>query len=476
MTLIIGAMMQITSEGGPQPQSNIIFSMANQDIASVNSLGHVKGVAVGNVTVTGVVQAVDAETGKVVVVSQDQIDVEVVQLKAVRIRAPITRMKTRTLMPVYVMGLTSGQTPFSFGNAIPGLTFHWSVTKRDMLEVHTRHSEASVQLPSEHNFAMNVFGKTKGRTGLKVVVKAVDPYAGHFEGNVRELSDELQIQVYEKLQLLRPEVQTEEILMSPNSNLKLQTNRDGVGVLSYQVLDCPSKAALIQVDDKGHLSSGSLTGTVSLQVISQEPFGVNQTIILAVKVVTVSYLRLSTSPTLHTSNKESLTSIPLGTVLTFTVNFHDSTGEVLHSHNSHLTFITNRDDLIQVGKGPGNSSLTVRTLNVGLTLLGVWDTEQAGLADFLALPVQHAINPGDSLVVGDVVCFSSQIVSQEGLSGIWSSSTTGVLEMHPKTGVAVARDIGTVTVYYEVAGQVRTFREVTFKVNYFSIHLDFSTS
>uniref|UniRef100_A0AAY4EK95 BIG2 domain-containing protein n=1 Tax=Denticeps clupeoides TaxID=299321 RepID=A0AAY4EK95_9TELE len=468
MTLIIGAMMQITSEGGPQPQSNIIFSMANQDIASVNSLGHVKGVAVGNVTVTGVVQAVDAETGKVVVVSQDQIDVEVVQLKAVRIRAPITRMKTRTLMPVYVMGLTSGQTPFSFGNAIPGLTFHWSVTKRDMLEVHTRHSEASVQLPSEHNFAMNVFGKTKGRTGLKVVVKAVDPYAGHFEGNVRELSDELQIQVYEKLQLLRPEVQTEEILMSPNSNLKLQTNRDGVGVLSYQVLDCPSKAALIQVDDKGHLSSGSLTGTVSLQVISQEPFGVNQTIILAVKVVTVSYLRLSTSPTLHTSNKESLTSIPLGTVLTFTVNFHDSTGEVLHSHNSHLTFITNRDDLIQVGKGPGNSSLTVRTLNVGLTLLGVWDTEQAGLADFLALPVQHAINPGDSLVVGDVVCFSSQIVSQEGLSGIWSSSTTGVLEMHPKTGVAVARDIGTVTVYYEVAGQVRTFREVTFKVNYFS--------
>jgi len=44
-------------------------------------------------------------------------------------------------MPVYVMGITSSQTPFSFGNAVPGLTFHWSVTKRDTLDVKTRHSE-----------------------------------------------------------------------------------------------------------------------------------------------------------------------------------------------------------------------------------------------------------------------------------------------------------------------------------------------
>lgn len=33
-------------------------------------MGHVRGIAVGNVSVTGLVQAVDAETGKLVVVSQ----------------------------------------------------------------------------------------------------------------------------------------------------------------------------------------------------------------------------------------------------------------------------------------------------------------------------------------------------------------------------------------------------------------------
>lgn len=56
----------------------------------------------------------------------------------------------------------------------------------------------------------------------------------------------------------------------------------------------------------------------------------------------MSYLRFSTSPVLHTNTKENLKAFPLGTVLTFTVHFHASTGEALHSSNSHLTFTTNR--------------------------------------------------------------------------------------------------------------------------------------
>ena len=49
-------------------------------------------------------------------------------------------------MPVYVMGLTTSQTPFSFGNAMPGLLFHWSTTKRDILDVQSRHSEVRLEL------------------------------------------------------------------------------------------------------------------------------------------------------------------------------------------------------------------------------------------------------------------------------------------------------------------------------------------
>ncbi|CAK6957463.1 LOW QUALITY PROTEIN: nuclear pore membrane glycoprotein 210 [Scomber scombrus] len=462
MTLLIGAMMQITSEGGPQPQSNILFSISNEEIASVNSIGHVRGVTVGNVTVTGLVQAVDAETGKLVVVSQDQVEVEVVHLLGIRIRAPITRMKTGTQMPVYVMGLTNSQTPFSFGNAVPGLTFHWSTTKRDILDVESRHVEASVELQSEHNFGMRISGKTRGRTGLKVVLRVSDPMAGQLVDNLQELTDEIQIQVYDKLHMLNPEVEAGEILMAPNSALKLQTNRDGVGALSYRMLDFPDQVVIAQVDDKGLLFSSSLTGISSLLITSQETFGVNQTLILAVKVVPMSYVRFSTSPALYTHTRENLKAFPLGIVITFTVHFHSSTGEALHSSNSQLTFSTNRDDLVQVGIGPTNNTLTVRTVNVGLTLLSVLDNENAGVADYVSIPVENAIHPYEShrLVVGDVICFSAHFTNQDGVHGTWSSSANGVLLIDPKSGAAVARDAGTATVYYDIPGTLRTYREV----------------
>uniref|UniRef100_A0A3P9JE26 Nucleoporin 210 n=1 Tax=Oryzias latipes TaxID=8090 RepID=A0A3P9JE26_ORYLA len=458
ITLLIGAMMQITSEGGPQPQSNILFSISNEDMATVNALGHVRGVAVGNVTVTGMVQVVDAETGKLVIISQDQVDVEVVVLTGIRIRAPITRMKTGTQMPVYVMGMTNNQSPLSFGSVLPGLTFHWSTTKRDVLDIQSR----QIEVPLQHNFGMTVVGRTRGRTGLKVVLRVTDPTAKQLERNLLELRDEIQIQVYDKLQMLNPQVEAEEILMAPNSAIKLHTNRDGMGALSYQILNCPDQMVVAQVDHKGFLSSGSLTGVSSLLVTSQETFGVNQTLILSVKVVPVSYFRFSTSPVLYTLNRDHLTAFPLGVLLTFTVHFHAHTGEALHSSNSHLTFSTNRDDLVQVGIGPNNHTITVKTVNVGLTLLAVWDSENTGVADYVPLPVDHAIRIDDArqLVVGDVLCFDVQLASSDGGHGVWSSSANGILQVDPKSGAAVARESGTVTVYYEIPGVLRTYREV----------------
>lgn len=64
------SLLQITSEGGPQPQSNILFSISNESVAVVSGAGLVRGLTVGNSSVSGVVQAVDAETGKLIIVSQ----------------------------------------------------------------------------------------------------------------------------------------------------------------------------------------------------------------------------------------------------------------------------------------------------------------------------------------------------------------------------------------------------------------------
>lgn len=71
---------------------------------------------------------------------------------------------------------------------------------------------------------------------------------------------------------------------------------------------------------------------------------------------------------------------------------------------------------MQVGIGPGNHSLTVRTINVGLTLLAVRDSANVGVADYVPIPVERAIHPHEAhrLVVGDVVCFTVQLTSPDG--------------------------------------------------------------
>lgn len=52
-----------------------------------------------------------------------------------------------------------------------------------------------MELQSEHNFGMTVTAKTRGRTGLKVVLRVSQPGAGQLEGNLVEFRDEIQIQV-----------------------------------------------------------------------------------------------------------------------------------------------------------------------------------------------------------------------------------------------------------------------------------------
>lgn len=71
---------------------------------------------------------------------------------------------------------------------------------------------------------------------------------------------------------------------------------------------------------------------------------------------------------------------------------------------------------MQVGVRPGNDTLTVRTINVGLTLLAVQESGNVGVLDYIPIPVEHAIHPQEaqSLVVGDVVCFSVQLTNPEG--------------------------------------------------------------
>ncbi|GAB1287765.1 Nuclear pore membrane glycoprotein 210-like [Apodemus speciosus] len=407
MTLIATNMMQtkIMSEGGPQPQSIIHFSISNQTVAVVNRRGQVTGKAVGTAVVHGTIQTVNEDTGKVIVFSQDEVQIEVVQLQAVRILAAATRLVTATEMPVYVMGVTSTQTPFSFSNANPMLTFHWSMSKRDVLDLVPRHSEVFLQLPAENNFAMVVHTKAAGRTTIKVTVSSRNSSFGQFEGGLLELSDEIQILVFEKLQLFYADCQPEQILMPMNSQLKLHTNREGVAP--------------------------------------------------------VTYLRLSSYPKLYTAHGRALSAFPLGMSLTFIVEFYNSIGEKFHTHNTRLYMALNRDDLLLIGPGNRNYTYMAQAVNKGVTVVGLWDQRHPGMADYIPVAVEHAIEPDTKLTLLEMSSASALSSSiSTGEPGVWMISTNNIVQTDTVTGVGVARSPGTATIFHDIPGVVKTFREV----------------
>ncbi|XP_054418842.1 nuclear pore membrane glycoprotein 210-like [Pteronotus mesoamericanus] len=461
MTLIPTNMMQVTSEGGPQPQSIIHFSISNQTVAVVNRRGQVTGKVVGTAVVHGTIQTVNEDTGKVIVFSQDEVQIEVVQLRSVRVLAAATQLITATEMPVYVMGVSSTQTPFSFSNANPPLTFHWSMSKREVLDLVPRHSEVFLQTPVESNFAMVVRTKAAGRTSIKVTVRCMNSSSGQFEGNLLELSDEVQILVFEKLRLFYPECQSKQILMPMNSQLKLHTNREGAAFVSSRVLKCFPNSSVIEEDREGLLKAGSIAGTAVLEVTSVEPFGVNQTTITAVQVAPVTYLRMSSQPKLYTAQGRTLSAFPLGMSFTFIVQFYNSIGEKFHTHNTQLYLALNRDDLLLIGPGNRNYTYVAQAVNRGVTLVGLWDRRHPGMADYIPVAVEHAIEPDTKRTfVGDVICFSTHLLNQNGDPGVWMISTDSILQTDIVTGVGVARSPGIATIFHDIPGLVKTYREV----------------
>ncbi|XP_073514049.1 nuclear pore membrane glycoprotein 210-like [Phyllobates terribilis] len=461
LTLIPYNMMQVTSEGGPQPQSVIQFSIINDSVATINEVGQVTGLAIGTTKIRGTVQATREDNGQSMVFSQDEIVVEVVYLKAIRIHVPMTRLITPSEMPMYVMGVSSTQTPFSFSNSKPPLQFYWSLNKRDVVTLEPRMTEASIQLRPELNFAQLVRTWAIGRVSIKVTVRTVS--GGQFEGNTTELRDQVQVVVLRHFSLVFPKCSAQQILMAPNSYLTVTTNKDGgASVTSYMLQSFPN-SSVIEEDGQGHLRAGGITGSGILKITAVEPFGITQNLVIGVQVAPVSYLRIDVKPKLHTRSGHPLASFPVGITLELTVHFYSSIGERFHAQKTQLRFATNRDDLLLIEPGIKNYTFLITTVMQGDTLLRVWDGGHPGMADFMAISVEDAVSPElkQPIAVGEVICFSTELVNSNDEPGVWQSSPGPFLQVDAVTGAAVARCKGITNVFYIITGMFTTYKQIT---------------
>ncbi len=94
--------------------------------------------------------------------------------------------------------------------------------------------------------------------------------------------------MFERLQLTSPETCAGTLIMTPNTEAMIKTNRDGTARLQYQIAVPPDQEdsvhQLLKVTDQGQLISGSKIGQASLLITAHEDFAVNQSLIVLVKV------------------------------------------------------------------------------------------------------------------------------------------------------------------------------------------------
>ncbi|KTF73112.1 hypothetical protein cypCar_00032009 [Cyprinus carpio] len=410
LTLAVGSVRQVKWEGGPHPQYGVKFSMSDSSIAVVTEIGLVRGVAVGVVKLRAAPQTQNKEASLIFL--QDEVEVEVFNLTAVRIQAPLVTLSVGTEMPVYVMGSDSSQNPLSLGSVESGLSFHWSLSKAGVLEIKPRHAQVGVSVSPSHSFSVLVRARAPGRTSLKVCVQLqqIDTSNTSLSDH---LTDEIQILVFEEMQLTAGS--SESILMSPLSQYLLRSNKDSVCPVHYTFSRCVSGAGLVTIDNEGVLKTGPDTGLAVLEVYAMDICGINQTLLISVEVSTAWFVRILTVSSVNSDSDRALPAFPLGWSIRIRALYYDNMGRQFQSHNIQTLVTANRDDLVQLIVDKDSRSFLVQTASPGLTVLRVQgDTTNPFLSDYTPLFVMPAIpEPTGCLRSGDVICFSSPITDQQ---------------------------------------------------------------
>ena len=275
-------LIQIRSSGGPKPQATILYTISNVTVATVDDAGILEARVPGVAIVTGKAQSIDPISGQTLTYSQDVVYVTVVKLTGVKIFVPSTRLLTGVEVGVHALGLND-ETPFSFGSATPGISFHWSSSNMDVMSLASIYDKAGVSIQEEQDFSALLRTRHPGQGVVRLTANC-HPGACQPEGAT--FTDHVQVQVISRLELLRPS--NGHFLLPHNGLAQIVTNRDGISPLSYHLLQdntAMGKRGLVSVSHQGEIQAAAVSGHAVVMVVAhEEEVGLNQTVMVHVEV------------------------------------------------------------------------------------------------------------------------------------------------------------------------------------------------
>ncbi|RWS16815.1 nuclear pore membrane glycoprotein 210-like protein [Dinothrombium tinctorium] len=485
ISLVVGSIFQVTIVGGPQPEGVIAYNVENDAFATVSGSGMIEARKIGVTKLTA------KAVGPNFVYSQDTVTIEVLPLLAISIAVPSQQLLVDEEMPLFITARSSNPdksfSPFTFGSANPPFRISWSASNKDIVHLRTVYEEIGVSGSiSDNVFAVRLKGVQSGLVNIRVTMEVTKEAPSNYvfqSLNNKKLSDEVQIRVFSKLDLLANLERKSGglILMAPGSELPLKTSRQGFAKVSHILKPASTKIFI----EKGSILKAEEMGETTLEVKAIEDFGVTQTSDYRVHVKPVSFLMVKPTTRLISTNENDhqLIEIPIGFTMNFRVSFHDNVGKPYDAVQANIRVRPSRFDLINIisTNEEFNNSITIRALKEGLTVLRVWDSLNVGtkiLEDYIYIRSGHSIFPNDPriyLTVGDIICFSSPLRTAEGQTGVWEvEGESDALSIDFHTGTAIARKSGQVRVKHNLSTFTTTSSLVVISVPQF-VHLETSS-
>lgn len=295
LTILVGTIYQVQTIGGPS-NAEIEFSTQNNDILHIDHNGIFEGKSVGQTKI--IVRAIGLNAkGNKVIHSEDYADIHVLYLEGVKIIVPTSRVKVGATFPLWAFGIPEHLTPLIIGSMQLLLIFTWSSSDSNLITLHNMYEGTGINIRYQNEVCLRAKAISPGLATIYLNVTMPSNMLAGFKNDVT-FTTFVKIEIFEELRLthLGLPFNAPVILMSPNSILKLQTNRDKYGSTTYKVLstlhgnDSMDSHALtptsktISIDKNGIIKAGENFGKIVISITNTETYNLKQAITIIVEV------------------------------------------------------------------------------------------------------------------------------------------------------------------------------------------------
>ncbi|XP_055379498.1 nuclear pore membrane glycoprotein 210 [Condylostylus longicornis] len=455
-TIVIGSSIQIYYHGGPNPDVNVVYTIHNQHVVSMDST-IVSGTKLGDTKITGKCVGINPKTGKQVVYSEDTIEIFVVPLDKIQIRTPLLKIKSGAVMPAFIWGVPE-LSPMILGT-LENMRIIWSTNQPDVVDIYGAFAETGVEYSD--------------RDLITVRVRALNPGKAKIQANVilsggKKLTASVEIFVFKILELESPKpIRIDSILMAPRSTIQLKANLDDVTYKSESSLDTTFNGAGSGNGNNGKTRSsvmknsatnklGNIDSINNIKIVKVSPDGIvksgellgrdliiaktyEQTLPIDIEVKNIQYI-LATLKNPSFKLKQTEEKIPRGMNLVLKVSLHDNLGNEF-AHNiediSNFKYELSHKDMVDIQIG-NNQTFAINLLRETNNMLSISLKDNTGVKyaeDYIKLSVSESkyIYPTKTIFSsGDIICFESPLT----LETFWTSSADRLVKIDSVTGIA----------------------------------------